>query len=439
MQELQPFVNVVYQSPVTPETALINQKVADVLRSLNEIQVGMGATSFHVDRSGGWAGADRFSDAPFSFNMAGDVIVNSILINGLDGSVIAGAIDEDGNFVNNIISTNLDTQAKEILGEFTFQGSGAIAMKTDANNGLWLSPTGILGKKAGSTTFAIDTGGNATFGGTLVAASGTFGTVTAGTLVGATFRTATPGSGVGSSVEMVGGSSQGINFYYDETLRATIKGYTTEGSEVTYLHLEAASGRELKFKNSFISCNGNFNPSTDEGSSLGTAGTKWDEVRGNRLYQQDSNDGNTANVYDFAYIEMGLVSEKLIKLWRKDRNGDNMQRVDGRPDRDDVRLPFAIGTVLKWGRSGLEENEKESDFAIAIGSDRGMPIVLGAEPVRMIGKVKIGDFAVPSNVKGVAKAISPKEFKTWEHEVIGRCLKTNNKESEKLVKVMIKF
>jgi len=40
-------------------------------------------------------------------------------------------------------------------------------MKQDDNNGIWISQNGILGKKSGATTFAIDTYGNATFGGTV--------------------------------------------------------------------------------------------------------------------------------------------------------------------------------------------------------------------------------------------------------------------------------
>jgi len=92
-------------------------------------------------------------------------------------STLASAINASGNFID----TNLNTSTKQILGDFTFGASGAIKMITDENNGLWLSPTGILGKKAGATTFAVDTSGNATFAGTLSAASGTLGAITIGT------------------------------------------------------------------------------------------------------------------------------------------------------------------------------------------------------------------------------------------------------------------
>jgi len=144
------------------------------------LQVGAGATAFKVDSSGMWLGADTFAAADFSCDMNGNVILNSVVINGLAGDILAGAINADGNFINYVVSATLNTQAKTILGEFTFAGSGAIAIKTDADNGIWISPTGLLAKKAGANTFAIDNSGNATFGGSLVAASGTLGAITVG-------------------------------------------------------------------------------------------------------------------------------------------------------------------------------------------------------------------------------------------------------------------
>ena len=52
---------------------------------------------------------------------------------------------------------------------------------SDLNNGVYMGNGGLLGKKAGATTFAIDTAGNATFGGTLSAATGTLGSLTVNT------------------------------------------------------------------------------------------------------------------------------------------------------------------------------------------------------------------------------------------------------------------
>ena len=98
-------------------------------------------------------------------------------INRGEGQKLTG-IDASGNLIKEVINAKLDTSTKEILGDFTFGASGAIKMITDANNGLWLSPTGILGKKAGATTFSITTTGDATFAGTLSAVTGTLGTLT---------------------------------------------------------------------------------------------------------------------------------------------------------------------------------------------------------------------------------------------------------------------
>lgn len=89
-----------------------------------------------------------------------------------DGATNNSAEIVNGIFINDIANAQFDTSTNEILGDFTFGASGAIKMITDANNGLWISPTGILGKKAGVTTFAVDTSGNASFRGSVVITGG---------------------------------------------------------------------------------------------------------------------------------------------------------------------------------------------------------------------------------------------------------------------------
>ena len=184
MNEIIPFDNVPYVDPSAraDEAAVLASQMGGQQQTGNFmfLTVGSGATSFKVDPDGMWLGSEVMADAPFSADMLGNVILNSVLINGLAGDTLAGAFDESGNIIAELITATLDTQAKKILGEYTFEGSGAIAIKTDANNGIWFSPTGILAKKAGANTFAIDIEGNATFGGTLVAASGALGAITIG-------------------------------------------------------------------------------------------------------------------------------------------------------------------------------------------------------------------------------------------------------------------
>lgn len=75
-----------------------------------------------------------------------------------------------------VISSNLNTQSRKILGAFSFGRVGAIQIgsyQSGASGDIRISPNGIVGRNSsGSTTFSIDgTTGNATFMGTLAAGS----------------------------------------------------------------------------------------------------------------------------------------------------------------------------------------------------------------------------------------------------------------------------
>lgn len=101
-------------------------------------------------------------------------------------TTVANAINSSGNLTNDVINAKLDTQAKTILGSFSFGASGAIQIGTysaGVSGDVKISPNGILGRnKDNVTTFSIDaTTGDATFGGTLAAAAGTLGAITIGT------------------------------------------------------------------------------------------------------------------------------------------------------------------------------------------------------------------------------------------------------------------
>lgn len=138
-------------------------------------------------------------------------------LNYKDGAKL-DSIDGDGNFIEDVINARFNTQSKRILDEFQFQDSGALAMKIDTDNGLWLSPTGILGKKAGVTTFAIDTGGNATFRGSIAAS-----TITGSTITGGTIRTASSGT----RVEMSDANNR-LDIYSGSTRRMSLDGEALE-------------------------------------------------------------------------------------------------------------------------------------------------------------------------------------------------------------------
>lgn len=505
MQDVIPFENIPYVDPSvrSDEAAVLASQSGQQQQTGNFmfLQVGSGAKAFKVDPDGMWLGSDIMSSAPFSVDMLGNVILNSVLINGLSGQTLAGAFDENGFLISALITSTLDTQAKQILGEFTFVGSGALAIKTDADNGIWLSPTGILAKKAGANTFALDIAGNATFSGTLTAASGSLGAITIGNnawkmdssgnmwwgasanYAGATIKISAAGavnftsgtfSGTVSGATITGGTITGaviqsattgarvvingtaLYFYINDSLEGYIvpdgiesmiyssdrfhRFFKNDGTwmgEISVNGMNLASGKSYNFASgrgitdlgSALRCNGDFVPSSDETGGLGYSNRKWDNIYANKVWQSTNTNGSR-QVYDFAYIEMNLLPKRLINLRTKKGVMMTNGYVPG------LELPFKQGTVLKWGVKGLSESSNQNDFAVAVADEKGLPIVLGAEPVRIIGRAKIGDVIIPSKKKGCAMAIGMGEVQY--QSVIGRCLKNKSSIKEELILVMIK-
>ena len=162
---------------------------------------GSGNKCFKFEEDKGiWLGNATFSSAPFRVNMEGDVVANSILINGRSGQTIADAINASGNLITDLINARLDTSAKQILDAFTFGTSGAIQIGTYVNGtsgDIRISPNGIVGRdSSGANTFTIDgTTGNATFkgevaAGSVISADISADRITTGTLTGRTIQTA---------------------------------------------------------------------------------------------------------------------------------------------------------------------------------------------------------------------------------------------------------
>ena len=108
----------------------------------------------------------------------GDVTISGTLT---AGSIISTTATVDGTTMATIkanaaagasinISGKLDKQATYILGtDFALKTNGY-----DAGNGIVITDTGILAKKGGVPTFAIDSSGDATFKGNITGSTGTF-------------------------------------------------------------------------------------------------------------------------------------------------------------------------------------------------------------------------------------------------------------------------
>ena len=142
--------------------------------------------------------ADR-ATAPFRITPAGVLYASSgnvegdFTIGGRLATVVGGAINSDGDFINDVINTNLNTNTKKILADFTLEGTnyagalkaGTITWNTttgrvSGGTGFVINDKGILGALSGVEKITILNDGTATFAGTLSAASGTLGAITIG-------------------------------------------------------------------------------------------------------------------------------------------------------------------------------------------------------------------------------------------------------------------
>lgn len=113
---------------------------ANFFSNVKQFAAGFGSKVFRVDRDGLWLGAETFSQAPFSVDMEGNVKLTSI-------TTLTG---------------------------FTDQDLTSIALPT---NGIRVDSNGIYGRQSGTTTFSLDTSGNAYFSGDIEGSTVTGGTV----------------------------------------------------------------------------------------------------------------------------------------------------------------------------------------------------------------------------------------------------------------------
>ena len=178
----------VVQQQLPDPNELYNQGKAE-LGNLRELRVGQGSTVFFTDKEGSRWGHINFESAKAYIKIDGSAKFKTAA-----GDVLMSTDATDGNFIN-VINTALNTASKTILSDFTFQdtdyqgafkagnptwdaGTGLIT----GGSGVLINARGILGAASGVATFTLDaTTGNATFAGTLTAASGTLGSITIGT------------------------------------------------------------------------------------------------------------------------------------------------------------------------------------------------------------------------------------------------------------------
>ena len=100
------------------------------------------------------------------------------------------------------------------------------------------------------------------------------------------------------------------------------------------------------------------------------------------------------------------------------------------------------GTIVSWREDGLvpcDSNEDELVMGV-IKEGKDEPIVLGAEPVLVTGKVNVGDYIVTSDKIGHGKAVKRGYLlkKDLFGKVIAQALEPSDDSDSCLIKCMIR-
>jgi hypothetical protein len=100
------------------------------------------------------------------------------------------------------------------------------------------------------------------------------------------------------------------------------------------------------------------------------------------------------------------------------------------------------GTIVSWTQNGLVPCNKNEDELVmgVIKKGKDEPIVMGAEPVLVTGKVSIGDYIVTSDKIGHGKAIKRGYLlkKDLFGKVIAQALESSDDNDSCLIKCMIR-
>ena len=240
----------------------------------DSLTIGEGDTTFKITGEGIHLGAADFNDAPFSVNLDGEVVADSLTVTGgiikygktsftddtnsgyyvssdglyfgsvSDATVLkfdigTGLMSYSGNLNDSLGNIVLDSSARTILKDFDF-GTTDYAGAVKAGDITWNTTTGaitggsgvavyrggIVGASGGTPTFTLDsTNGNATFSGT----------ITGSTVTGGTIQT----SATGERVVMTSNKLSA----YDAADNATFELDAESNSQIVSINTPAADSR----------------------------------------------------------------------------------------------------------------------------------------------------------------------------------------------------
>ena len=184
--------------------------------------------------------------------------------------------------------------------------------------------------------------------------------------------------------------------------------YSFPDTNTLKLEVAGAADRTFQLNNSAggvfnFSLDGDITPTSDNASNLGASDKRWSDVFAVQT--------TTGGVF-----ETGLKTEKI---------GNN-----------------PTGTIVSWREDGLVPCDKNEDELVmgVIKQGKDEPIVMGAEPVLVTGKVDIGDYIVTSDKIGHGKSVKRGYLlkKNLFGKVIAQALEKSDDSDSCLIKCMIR-
>lgn len=213
MSDTVPFTDI-------PRVEDIPQQPPQYLENVRTLQVGFGSKVLRADQQGLWMGAADFASAPFSVDMDGNLIANSVTLSGY--IAVGGALSDIGS--GNITGTYI--------------GSSAITSSKIAANAVTASKINVS---------------------ELSAITADIGSVTSGTVTGALIRTSSSGDRVelddgDDAIRIYDTSGEKrmelihdtLNFYNENGINAGLL-YATDTGSYEYLYFDISNNSDGSF------------------------------------------------------------------------------------------------------------------------------------------------------------------------------------------------
>lgn len=347
------------------------------IQHFRELTAGAGNDIFKVNASGMFMGDTTWGSAPFRVNFDGDLRTNSISINGNDVSdSFSGA-----NFIKDVINARIDTATKKVLSDFNFGNtdyagavrSGDITWNTTTGaitggSGVVVYRKGIIGAKAGSTTFSIDaTTGDATFSGDITGS-----TLTGGTITGATIQTATTGYRVkltsASNIQFLNGATEkgsigadtGDSIVYVSDDNHIFRNDTVELAKINSGGIHLPSSKTISFSGG-VSI-------TDEGSNLDISESL--EVHGTIYSNSDDVDdlGKSTKEWRHLYLGGTIQGSGSINIDGNIKTGGTFESSDGS---DGITETKGFVTAVESSRAKWRDIVVKDGLIVDFGSETG--------------------------------------------------------------------